>query len=421
MKLKFLLIIFMLMCQTQLTQALEATQYAILIDAGSTGSRVHLYSYHLLGSSVQDPNIQEINFYGSSSNKTKVPLTQTDLNHPLDTFFSPFNLALSYLSQSHVSLADVQLYIYSTAGMRLLDKAKRDSINLAITKQLNLNYPTLAFVDVKTIGGQIEALYDWLAVNYIKGSVSPISTEQIKTYGTIDVGGASAQIAYEDNSSSEPQSYTFSRLNLFGKSYQLYLNSILRAGQDQTRAQIIKDFSTSPYNSCYIAGSDSDVPHAQFNEQECVKEYQSLFALPQFMLSENPTDLTKSPVPPSDIKFLGTTSIYYTYNFFGAKQESDVTLDDLENSLHFCQESWESFKNIRPGFQENLRSQRCANAVYIHTLLSEGPYKLSQGNSLEVATSLSPAFGPTKDQIDIDWTLGAAVFIAGKGSLVRVF
>jgi len=52
----------------------------------------------------------------------------------------------------------------------------------------------LVIGDAKVITGQDEAIYDWVTVNFLKGALSGGDT---KTYGALDMGGASHQNSFE--------------------------------------------------------------------------------------------------------------------------------------------------------------------------------------------------------------------------------
>eukprot|EP00794_Sanderia_malayensis_P005244 gene5244-5908_t len=105
---------------------------------------------------------------------------------------------------------ETPLFILATAGMRLLSQHKQDAIlnNLRseIPKRYNFH---LSPSQVEVISGKQEGIYLWIAINYILGrfdhskdvNTTPASTVapilRKRTVGSIEMGGASMQIAYE--------------------------------------------------------------------------------------------------------------------------------------------------------------------------------------------------------------------------------
>ena len=319
-------------------------------------------------------------------------------------------MALNYLSQTlSISENNISVFVYSTAGMRVLEEKTRDSINNAVKNELKKQYPNLAKIDVKTIEGQEEALYLWLDVNYLQGNIpSHLKETRPVTEGIIDVGGASAQIAYEENETAISD-YKMMHIQIYGQNYNLYLNSILHGGQDQVRNKMISNFKDN-LNYCYIYSSDVSILSSNFSVNECSAEYAQILTS-NFTTSENPTDKSKIPTPPSDMKFIATSGAYYIYNFFGEQQNSNVSVGQLQSDfINNCNLNWADFKNAFSNFNDNYLSQRCANAVYIHTLLTEDGFKFSDASPLTVSSQLIPSFNSQKP-VDIDWTLGALLFM----------
>jgi hypothetical protein len=379
------------------------TRYAVVIDAGSSGSRVHLFRYQTQAVTLTNAHIQEINFYGTQSNKSKIPLTTTDIAQPLATFSTPFSLAMTYVHNiPNFQEQQLDIYIYSTAGMRVIDPLQKETINMAIENELKKEYPQVHRIEVRTIAGQEEALFLWLDVNTLKGN---FNNSNQPTQGTIDIGGASAQIAYEVTNT-ENTNVTYTTINLFGQKHTLYLNSLLHAGQDEARNKINSEFVTTP-NPCYLSNSDPKVTNANFSYSQCtISAYAHLHS--PTVTSENPQNISLMPMPPVNTSFFGVSGAYYISNFFGAKNNTQISIGMLEENVQkFCTKNWSDFQQSFPKFQDPYLSQRCANGVYIHSLLTQGAFGFPENEALTVASQLTPA--GEQSAVDVDWTLGVVV------------
>lgn len=104
--------------------------------------------------------------------------------------------------------ANTPIYLLATAGMRLLPPNQRNDILLRtcayIQSSFAFSLPDCA-ENIRVITGEEEGLYGWIAVNYLmdgfdKHDHSTTGTDAARessTYGFLDMGGASAQIAFE--------------------------------------------------------------------------------------------------------------------------------------------------------------------------------------------------------------------------------
>ncbi len=188
----------------------------LVIDAGSSGSRLYDYQYHYDTERNGFPTID-------SSDSTKVSggiqdVSSTDLDAYLTELFA------------NVSGSPERIDFYSTAGMRLISAPQRDETNASVKSWIETRYPA-ATVSVKTISGQTEGAYAWLAANYLNGALESES----ETKGIMDLGGASTQITFEQDG---PDSIT---VNSGNHSYQLSSTSFLGMGQDQALGQFMND------------------------------------------------------------------------------------------------------------------------------------------------------------------------------------
>lgn len=203
-----------------------ALNYGIVVDCGSSGSRVFVYYWpphngnpHTLLDIKQmkdrdrKPVVKKIK--PGISTLAKSPAEASDYLHPLLSF------AAAHVPQNKHK--ETPLYILCTAGMRLLP----DSVQAAILEDLVTDVPLefdflFSRSHAEVISGKQEGVYAWIGINFVLGRFEHADDESAtvevttgsqdqrpisrrRTVGIMDMGGASLQIAYE-----VPSSITFS-------------------------------------------------------------------------------------------------------------------------------------------------------------------------------------------------------------------
>lgn len=103
-------------------------------------------------------------------------------------------------------MADTPVFLLATAGMRLLPDSQRKNILAQICSFVRSNTKfQISSCDqhIQVISGETEGLYGWIAANYLLGGFDtpeePSRTKKHHTFGFLDMGGASAQMAFAPN------------------------------------------------------------------------------------------------------------------------------------------------------------------------------------------------------------------------------
>ncbi|KAJ2744506.1 Golgi apyrase [Coemansia sp. BCRC 34301] len=191
----------------------DQRKYGIVIDAGSSGSRVMIYAWN-------DPSTQQRSG-GSSSNSSsaysqslELPAIERAGEHwafktsPGISSFGdrPQRVGAEHIrplldfAQKHIprhQIAHTPVYLVATAGMRLLPRSQQMRILDAACGFARSNYAFLlpdCHEAFHVVSGELEGLYGWVAVNYLMGGFSANDKHSL---GFLDMGGASAQIAFE--------------------------------------------------------------------------------------------------------------------------------------------------------------------------------------------------------------------------------
>lgn len=206
-------------------ESMEATDvdnlslnYGVVVDCGSSGSRVFVYYWpphngnpHTLLDIRQmkdrerKPVVKKIK--PGISTLAKTPTAASDYLQPLLSF------AAAHVPQKKHK--ETPLYIFCTAGMRLLPESDQAAILEDIVSDVPLEFDFLfSQSHAEVISGKQEGVYAWIGINFVLGrfdhadeeaatvevttssqSRQPMSRR--RTVGIMDMGGASLQIAYE--------------------------------------------------------------------------------------------------------------------------------------------------------------------------------------------------------------------------------
>ncbi|KND00896.1 uncharacterized protein SPPG_03996 [Spizellomyces punctatus DAOM BR117] len=174
---------------------LPAKQYALVIDAGSTGSRIHVYRFnHCDGPSLtlEDEIFQQLK-PGLSSPKFATPEEAANSLDPL------LKIALEAVPANVQKCTPVT--VKATAGLRMLKDGKGEQILKAVKTKLQTEYP-FALIEpdsVAIMAGKDEGVFAWITVNYLLKRIG--QKDRKETAAIMDLGGGSTQIVFEPHPS----------------------------------------------------------------------------------------------------------------------------------------------------------------------------------------------------------------------------
>ncbi|KAF8650978.1 hypothetical protein AX16_004993 [Volvariella volvacea WC 439] len=191
-------------------------QYALMIDAGSTGSRIHIYKFnncHTRGGNGGGggPTYEYEVFKMTQPGLSAYATDPTGAAESLDVLLDE---ALRVVPKSLHACTPVA--VKATAGLRLLPGTQSRDILEAVEKRLTAKYPfrIKEHGGVVIMDGKDEGVFAWITANYLLGTIgggggssnegdggldsdaSGISSLD-STYAVLDLGGASTQIVFE--------------------------------------------------------------------------------------------------------------------------------------------------------------------------------------------------------------------------------
>ena len=237
----------------------ESKKYAVVIDAGSTGSRIHVFTFEPReGGALRllKDDFQAIK-PGLSSYKDDPTAAAASLKELLA-------VAMKAVPESARGKTSIELR--ATAGLRLLPGESAQNILEECSKLLG-EYP-FKFDDssVSIMDGADEGAYQWLTMNYLLGNLADANGNgDVHTVAAVDLGGGSVQLAYQvvpEHVDSAPDGYV-TKLKAMGNSFDVYTRSHLGHGLMAARAAILNVTSSSDSGSpCVHGGHDGEYAYA---------------------------------------------------------------------------------------------------------------------------------------------------------------
>ncbi|XP_069810903.1 ectonucleoside triphosphate diphosphohydrolase 6 isoform X2 [Dendropsophus ebraccatus] len=236
--------------------------YGIMFDAGSTGTRVHVYKFSQTSSGA--PHLEHELFKaikpGLSEYADEPHKCTAGIQELLD-------IAIQEIPED--LRRSTPLVLKATAGLRLLPEDKAQKL-LDTVKNIFQSSPFLVGKEsVSIMDGTDEGIFAWITVNFLTGSLTNPSA---KLAGMLDLGGGSTQITfypYEKTTfPSAPAGY-ITNFQLFNRTFHLYSHSYLGLGLMSARLQIMGGVEGKPLPSneelvtaCVTPGFVTEFNHA---------------------------------------------------------------------------------------------------------------------------------------------------------------
>ncbi|KAG0280029.1 Golgi apyrase [Linnemannia exigua] len=281
-------------------------QFGIVIDAGSSGSRLHIYSWinrnHILQTTPHaqiagvlptiEPGVESDSEHAAKWSTRTVPGIAEFKDRPDDVgeHLEPLlDHALKIIPESEI--ARTPIYVFATAGLRLVQDDIREQILANSCNYIRDNYKFHMGEcknHIKNISGEEEGIYGWVAINYLMGGFDNGGVKMIKpevsdselhssddslsvpsvdshgsgknsqgdddnfshrhTLGFLDMGGASTQIAFEPSPeasrahANDLMAVHLRTLDGHTLEYNVFVTTFLGYGSNQARRRYVKDY-----------------------------------------------------------------------------------------------------------------------------------------------------------------------------------
>lgn len=395
-------------------------KYGIVIDSGSSGSRIQIYQWEDQAYTKQ--HAKDEKDLASPPKITQEKGWTQKITPGISTFGEPKKIKKIW-SQHYSKLmklaeqvipadqhSETPVYVLATAGMRLLSPEKQKLIlkETCLTLQKNTNFYIPNCKDfVQIIDGETEGIYGWLGLNYLMGQFNNYgSVEQHhESIGFMDMGGASTQIAFVPSSEEEITKHdedlslvTLRNINGETQQWRVFVETWLGFGANEARKRYLNQLislSTPSGNVVYeihdpclpkgatvsydYNGKKHDVKGLG-NYELCLKEIYPLL-MKNIPCKDTPCLFNGIHGPKLDFdkdKFIGISEYWYTAN--------DVFQSGGEYNFHgfnekvreYCESDWSQIlTNAKAGQYSNLDPEKflkdaCFKASWVINILHEG-------------------------------------------------
>ena len=228
----------------------DTYSYLAMIDAGSSGCRVHVYRYGKLG----DINGPLYVLPKHISMKVKPGLSSFAKNP--EAAGPSLEQLIEFLKKNvpPESWTDTPIWLKATAGLRLVKDTESEAILRSVRDYLTNQSPFLFRNSyAKVISGKEEGAFGWIAYNYLQKIIGPKSDVDSSgqaiaprfPYTVVEMGGASSQVTqrvplddinrHMDKSVRDEHYYT---MTIEKEQYHLYTFSYLGYGAEQSREKL---------------------------------------------------------------------------------------------------------------------------------------------------------------------------------------
>ena len=210
---------------------------AVVIDAGSTGSRIHAFKFEAEGEDLTlldstfkaiEPGLSSFATEPAEAGKSLIPLLEE---------------AKKFVPDEIIGETTVELR--ATAGLRMLHPSEVQNI-LGEVESVLQSYPFKLLDDaVSVMDGSDEGVFMWVTSNYYLGNIGKRPED---TASVIDLGGGSVQRAFALGSASTlpptVSSDSVRTISAGGQTYKVYVHSYLGYGLKAARMSFLRPFDT---------------------------------------------------------------------------------------------------------------------------------------------------------------------------------
>ncbi|CAB4907989.1 unannotated protein [freshwater metagenome] len=385
--------------------------YIAVIDAGSSGSRIGLFA--LTG---VEGAVETLLFV-----KPPVPPLSTFESHSSDAGpdgIAPLIAVLDEkLAELGIDPSSVPVALFATAGMRRVEARNATAAKAIMasgrTAIATLGHPVRA---ARILPGELEAAYAWMDSN------GESINSRTATHGVVEIGGASAQVSFETNSSKVPDVLRFT---VDGRVFNVVSISYLGLGANDARMEMRRESARGvpcyPNNASGLRPKryegSSALPvrsvKANFDWEQCSVEYGRVIRRVGRSPSNSRENDRVTPHQVRDLASFGAThfqiadTIGYVLQDFGIARNKNESrrLKRAVTAVCAGSDAWAQVRAMYPADQFARAPLTCANATFVRSLIFSRD-----------GFGIAPSHLDTNVQRETKWDRGFAWFELHGGS-----
>ncbi|KAH8599730.1 guanosine-diphosphatase-like protein [Bisporella sp. PMI_857] len=410
-------------CSKSIDSSKPIVQYALMIDAGSTGSRIHVYKFNNCGPT---PELEHEGFWMTEKKTGGSGLSSygADAEGAAKRLHPCGRKGDSWTSETWPELSQ-----------KILD---------AVRTRLETVYPFPVVSKEKegvvVMEGKDEGVFAWITTNYLLGKIG--GPDHSETAAVFDLGGGSTQIVFEptfkganggipEKLADTEQRYV---LNFGGREFELYQHSHLGYGLMSARESIHKTLiedvhgahpedsswvSKPVVNPCIAPGMERAID-VKLGEGHALGAAITCRKLAEKILQKD----AECKVAPCSFNGIHQPSLQktfaredvYTFSYFFDRTEplgmpESFTLKELHHLTdQVCggKDHWDVFQNV-PGALDELehRPEHCLDLNFMMALLHTG-YEFPIDREVKIAKKIK--------NNELGWCLGASLPLLSQAS-----
>ncbi|XP_074065408.1 ectonucleoside triphosphate diphosphohydrolase 6 [Macrotis lagotis] len=368
----------------------HAVFYGIMFDAGSTGTRIHIFQF--TQTTKETPTLTHETF---KALKPGLSAYADDVDKSTQGIQELLNVAKEEIPFDLWKVTP--LVLKATAGLRLLPGEKAQKL-LQKVREVFQASPFLVGDDcVSIMNGTDEGVSAWITVNFLTGN---LNTPGKNSVGMLDLGGGSTQITFlpkiEVTLQTSPAGYITS-FQMFNTTYKLYSYSYLGLGLMSARLAILGGIEGKPDNElispCFPSSFNGEWEHAEITYK--ISGHKTGVHLYE-LCSKRVSEILRNKVHKTEeVKNLDFYAFSYYYDLaanvglIDKEKGGSLTVEDFEIAAKYVCRTME----VNP--QENPFI--CMDLTYISLLLQE--FGFPKTKVFKLARKI--------DDIETSWALGA--------------